>query len=137
MFLRNRTERGAAAVEMAIVLPLLLLLLAGVIDLGRLMFSAAEVTNAAREGARMIALGYSAADATTRAQQASPYVQGAPLVLSVGAACTSPITPASNGTVTVRTTTFKWLVLGNAAKFFGATIVAPQPSSTASMRCLG
>ena len=54
----GRRERGAVAIEMAIVLPLLLLIIAGMIDLGRLFFVQTMVTNAAREGARMKSLGY-------------------------------------------------------------------------------
>jgi len=37
---------------MALVLPLLLLLLAGIVDLGRAFYSHIAITNAAREGAR-------------------------------------------------------------------------------------
>lgn len=44
-------DRGAAAVEFAIVLPLLLLLTFGVIDLGRVLFTFIAVQEAAQEGA--------------------------------------------------------------------------------------
>ena len=47
-----RSERGQSLVELALVLPLLILLLAGVADLGRAFFSYIQITNAAREGAR-------------------------------------------------------------------------------------
>src|SRR5918995_4864861 len=68
----TRSERGAVAVEMALVLPILLLCIAGIIDLGRLFFVQTMATNAAREGARMKALGYSNADTVTRVTNASP-----------------------------------------------------------------
>jgi hypothetical protein len=45
-------ERGQSLVEMALVLPLLLLLLAGIIDFGRAYNNYIIITNAAREGAR-------------------------------------------------------------------------------------
>jgi Flp pilus assembly protein TadG len=48
---RNR-QRGAAAVEFALVLPLLLTLVLGVIDWGWFFFIDQLVTNCAREGAR-------------------------------------------------------------------------------------
>jgi len=48
----SRGERGQSLVEMAIVLPLLLLILAGAVDLGRAFNNYIIVTNASREGAR-------------------------------------------------------------------------------------
>lgn len=45
-------ERGQTLVEFALVLLLLLLLLAGVVDLGRAFHSYIVITNASREGAR-------------------------------------------------------------------------------------
>ena len=48
-------ERGANLVEMALVTVLLLMLLAGVVDIGRLFNSWIVITNASREGARYAA----------------------------------------------------------------------------------
>jgi Flp pilus assembly protein TadG len=44
--------KGAAAVEMAIVVSVLLLIVAGIIDLGHAFYLQQVVTNASREGAR-------------------------------------------------------------------------------------
>jgi hypothetical protein len=49
----RRSERGAELIEMAIVTPILLLILAGIFDFGFLFRSWQVVTNAAREGARV------------------------------------------------------------------------------------
>ena len=49
---KNRKERGANLVEMALLVPLLLLLLVGVADMGRAYFTYITMINAAREGAR-------------------------------------------------------------------------------------
>jgi Flp pilus assembly protein TadG len=49
---RHTRERGANLIEAALVDPLLLMLLATVIDLGRAYFSYITIINAAREGAR-------------------------------------------------------------------------------------
>lgn len=49
---RFRRDDGAAAVEFALVLPLLLILVFGIIDFGRLMYTANTLTSAVREGAR-------------------------------------------------------------------------------------
>jgi Flp pilus assembly protein TadG len=45
-------EKGASAVEFALVLPLLLLLVFGIIEFGLLLYNKAMITNASREGAR-------------------------------------------------------------------------------------
>ncbi len=47
-----RRSRGQALVEFAVVLPVFLLILAGVIDFGLGLYSQMTVINAAREGAR-------------------------------------------------------------------------------------
>jgi Flp pilus assembly protein TadG len=50
-------RRGQGLVELAMVLPLLLLILIGVIDLGRVFFAYAAISNAAYEAARQAARG--------------------------------------------------------------------------------
>ena len=50
--MRKLNERGAVAAEFALLLPLLLIILFGIIDFGMMMYSREIVTNAAREGAR-------------------------------------------------------------------------------------
>ena len=45
-------QRGVAVVEFALVLPVLLLILFGIIEFGLVMFDQAVITNASREGAR-------------------------------------------------------------------------------------
>lgn len=49
---RDRAERGQSVVELAITLPILLLLMLGLVNLGILMHAQIVLTNAAWEGAR-------------------------------------------------------------------------------------
>ncbi len=49
---RRRDHRGAAAVEFALVMPLLLMLVFGIIDFGLMINEKTVLANAAREGAR-------------------------------------------------------------------------------------
>jgi len=47
-----KNERGVSAVEFAIVLPLLILVLFGIIEFSLILYDKAMLTNASREGAR-------------------------------------------------------------------------------------
>jgi Flp pilus assembly protein TadG len=48
----RRREEGAALVEFAVVLPILVLLLVGFMEFGLLLYNQHVITNASREGAR-------------------------------------------------------------------------------------
>jgi Flp pilus assembly protein TadG len=64
---RGAGDRGAAAVEFALLLPLLLLIVFGLIDFGRALNAQVTLTQAAREGARLDALGsYTSSQICTR-----------------------------------------------------------------------
>jgi Flp pilus assembly protein TadG len=90
-------DRGAAAVEFALVLPLLLILIFGIIDFGRLLNAKITLTEAAREGARATALlGGDAGSERARAA-ADGYAIEDPAV----APCPSSPGPDDDATVTV------------------------------------
>jgi Flp pilus assembly protein TadG len=67
---RNRLDddRGSELIELAIVLPILLLICAAIMDFGMLFQRYEVVTNAAREGARLASLpgGYTPTDIQNR-----------------------------------------------------------------------
>lgn len=50
---RRRRSRGQGLVELALVLPVLLLIFMGIVDFGRAIYAYNSVSNAAREGARV------------------------------------------------------------------------------------
>ncbi len=67
---RWRRQRGAALVEAAMVIPILLLISAGIFEFGRAYQTWQVLTNAAREGARVAVLPNGApATAETRVRQ--------------------------------------------------------------------
>ena len=49
---KNRSSSGQAIIELAFVLPWILILLLGIIEFGILFYNKAMITNASREGAR-------------------------------------------------------------------------------------
>jgi Flp pilus assembly protein TadG len=64
---RGRSEGGAELIELALVLPILLLMFAGVVDFALMFQRYLVVSNAAREGARIAVLpGYNQTDVQNR-----------------------------------------------------------------------
>jgi Flp pilus assembly protein TadG len=65
---RGRRDEGASAVELALVLPILVLLLFGIIAFGIVFAQKLALSNAAREAARYGTVGLTSADRPTCAQ---------------------------------------------------------------------
>ncbi len=78
----RKGERGAAAVEFALVLPVLLVLVLGAIDWGWYFYVREVVTNSAREGARAGSVDATGATLTTAQAAATAYLDGVSLAAS-------------------------------------------------------
>jgi Flp pilus assembly protein TadG len=98
---RDRRRRGQALVEFALVVPLFLLLLAGMIDFGLGLNASIAVSNAAREGARLGAVDAVDADIVARVNTIMATYPGLPT--SVSASCTH----AGGGACTLDTASTK------------------------------
>jgi Flp pilus assembly protein TadG len=105
--LLQRTE-GATAVECAIVLPFLLLLICGIIDFGNLYYQTHTVNEAAREGARIAAVGGTSQEVSTAVKKF-----GNQLELSM-----NPSTPVSGQPVTVTVTESVGIITPLISTFF-------------------
>lgn len=92
------SEDGAAAVEFALVLPVLLLLILGLIEFSLIFNTQISLTNAAREGARVMAIQNNPALARTAAINAAVSVNPA---VTGGNIAITPANCAAGGTVTV------------------------------------
>jgi len=93
---RTSRERGAAAVEFAIIAVVLFMVLFGIFEYGRI-FSQLEVFNsAAREGARVAAVRGTVADIQAAVDAAAePYTVSAPISITPGG--DPPCTDANSG----------------------------------------
>jgi Flp pilus assembly protein TadG len=80
---RIADERGAAAVEFAIVVSLFFLLVFGIIDFGMGFQQWNATSNAAREGARKAAVDPSIADIEARVRDSVPYLDQSRLSVAV------------------------------------------------------
>jgi Flp pilus assembly protein TadG len=149
---RTRPERGQAIVELALTLPLLLLIVLGIFDFG-LMFQRYEVvTNAAREGARVAVLpDYTAAQAVIHAQN---YLAAGGVTGTVVSTCGGAISPGkicvsvAPGTTTIPTTPAKTvdqmvvtveydhghLFVGPIMQLFGGSLGTVRLAATSKMR---
>lgn len=67
----EHSERGAVAVEFAILLPVLLALVLGIMEFGRAYNTQLSLTNAAREGVRVMAITNDPVAARTAAKSAA------------------------------------------------------------------
>lgn len=81
--MRRQEERGQATVELALVLPVLVLILFGIMEFGRLFSAYLVVTNAAREGARLAAVGADDAAIVARVRDAAGSLDPAALTVDI------------------------------------------------------
>lgn len=99
---RGHFDRGAVAVEMALVMPLLVAMLVGIIDFSRIFNAELQLSQAAREGARLASLRLAPVTADldaikARAVLAAPNPAfGAPLT-AAGVQVLTPYCPAKPG----------------------------------------
>lgn len=122
-------ERGAAAVEFALVVPMLLLLLFGIIEFGKTMNTQATLSSAAREGARTMALSNDVGLAKSAVQSAA-----SSLGLTASAISVSPSTCTGAGPTQLVTVTISYRQVF-ASGLVGRTGV--DLTGKAAMRCGG
>ncbi|MFI5958212.1 TadE family protein [Cryptosporangium sp. NPDC051539] len=122
-------DRGAAAIELAIVLPIMLVMIFGVIDFGRMISAQATLSDAAREAARALAFNQ---DATLRAQKVTgttgTTVTASTACPSTGAVASSTATVTLNQTFTYITPVMVLL---------GSATTTKTLTATGVMACLG
>lgn len=69
------SSEGVALVEFALVVPVLILLLVGILDTGRAINAYVTISNASREGAHYAALNPTAAPSAVRSSAVLPHAQ--------------------------------------------------------------
>ncbi|MFE4543810.1 TadE/TadG family type IV pilus assembly protein [Arthrobacter sp. NPDC056727] len=122
---RARKERGAAAVEFALVAPILLALVAGIVEFSHAYNLQISVTQAAREAAREMAIEDDQGAAALAATAGAPGLNGANFQYAFSpASCTA----GQNMTVTI---TYPAPTLTG---IFGSTVTV---AGTGAMRCEG
>jgi Flp pilus assembly protein TadG len=114
-------------VELALLLPVLLLLVFGIIDFGRALNAQITLTQAAREGARLAAL--SQANVVSRAQAAATGLSGVTVTVT---ACPSGGAATSDATVQVSYPFTFVTPLGAIARLLGGSGLGSSLTLTAT-----
>jgi Flp pilus assembly protein TadG len=80
---RARDQRGAVAVEFALIFPILVLLVLGIIEFGAGFHAWDATQNAAREGARLGAVDASPSDITKRVRGTTSFLNQSDLTVTI------------------------------------------------------
>jgi len=122
-------DRGAVVVEFAILLPVLLLVVCGIIDFGRALNAQITLTQAVREGARLDAVCNATTNPNCSASVKSGTVAAAPGLVNPAlgpglvsvTTCLQGAGQGVNATVTVSKYPFTFVTpIGAIAKLFGS-----------------
>ena len=127
----RRSECGAALVEFAIVLPVLILLVFGIIDFGRMLFTLNNLTSAVREGARLAAVQPAGTALQAVVQpRVSSYVTSFGGSSSVTVNVTPATTQATTQFITVQIVSYPFTFLTPLPTIAGLTSINMSPSAT-------
>jgi Flp pilus assembly protein TadG len=131
-------ESGAELIEFALVLPLFLLVTAGIIDFGFVFQQYNVITNAAREGARLAAVPNSSQDAVKNRVNAYVKAGGLPATATTQVdalrLATVPGGPMYNGVKVTVTYPCQFLAIGQIASWFGKVVGPPTLKAQSIMR---
>ncbi|MGI8927504.1 MAG: TadE/TadG family type IV pilus assembly protein [Tepidiformaceae bacterium] len=125
------SDAGQALAEFAIILPIMLLLLFGLVDFGRGFYSWLVVTNAAREGARVGAVQQPASAINTRINASASGVDTSKLTITLTNVQGTKGTPVEVDL----SYDFDFVTpIGGIASLLGGSVSAPTITAHASMR---
>lgn len=133
-----RSERGAELVEFAIAMPVMLMLMAGIVDFALLFQSWEVTTNAAREGARLAVLpgydvnGYAVAQQRVADYLAAGGAQGAFATQITQVPLTACGQPGSGVRVAV-TYTHSFLIIGPVVGLINGTFLNTVSYTTSTV----
>ena len=124
---RASDQRGAVAVELALILPILVILIFGIVMFGLFFNRQVSLTGAARDGARVMAITNDVAAARTATINAAPGLGLTAANVTVAGACPAGATTSVTVTAT-RTDTYQIPLVGEWDL---------EASGTGVMRCGG
>ncbi|HET7250049.1 MAG TPA: TadE/TadG family type IV pilus assembly protein [Gemmatimonadales bacterium] len=131
-----RSERAAAMVEFAIVLPILLLMVFGIVDFGRALYTLNNLTAAVREGARLASTQISP-DPTTGSSMTAVSTAVTNYVVAFGGNAGAPTvsetfsgTPPNMQSITVQIVNYPFTPITPLTNLIGLGTIQMSPSAT-------
>jgi Flp pilus assembly protein TadG len=128
---RLRNERGASAVEFALIVPVLVVLVLGIAEFGHAFQVQGTLSAAAREGVRAMALRNDADEARDVVRAAAPSLD--PAITDAQITIDPPVCPQLNGGSTSVSLTIDY-PMPFLTGFFGSSV---ELTGTGVMRCNG
>lgn len=131
-----RSDRAAALVEFAIVLPILLIIVFGIVDFGRALYTANNLTSAVREGARLASTQINP-DPTTAGSKSAVQTAVSSYVVAFGGNAGAPTVsetftgaPPNMQSITVKIVNYPFQPLTPLAGLIGLGTIQMSPSAT-------
>lgn len=132
----GRRDRGAVAVEFALVIPLFFALLLGIIEFSNFYRVQISVSQAAREAARSFAISHNTDTASNAGKAAAPSLNTASLSFAfTGGTCDPKAVPVQ--TINAVATYPYATLTGFSIPSFGTISMPTSVNGTSSMRCGG
>jgi Flp pilus assembly protein TadG len=131
-----RSDSAAALVEFAIVLPILLLIVFGIVDFGRALYTVNNLTSAVREGARLASTQISP-DPTTGGSKTAVQTAVSSYVVAFGGNAGAPTVtetfagaPPNMQSITVQIVDYPFQPITPLAGLIGLGTIQMSPSAT-------
>ena len=130
-----RSERGAALVEFALVVPFLMMIMCATIDFGLAVYTLANLTTAVREGGRFAAARFPAptANDTSVTNRVYTFIAGlnntGMTTAQIKATITNTIPDATTGNITVSITGYQFKPMTPLAGLLGLSTIPMNRSS--------
>lgn len=83
LYKRKLNKKGQSVVEMALILPIILLIVMGILDFGRIMNAQIQISSASRSGSRVASIGYTDTQIVTVVQSTANILDPANMIITI------------------------------------------------------
>lgn len=80
---KKLNKKGQSVVEMALILPIILLIIMGILDFGRIMNAQIQISSASRSGSRVASIGYTDSQIVTVVKSTANILDPAKMIITI------------------------------------------------------